>query len=95
MEVTLTGLGLRALAIGLGNEKGEKELVAGGFDVDVVYGSPETSSKQWSKQLNEDQLGKQTVCLVVDEAHSVSAWFWRRSQVQTIQKQNLCIDTIK
>ena len=34
----LTGLGLRAFAIGLGDEKGEKELVAGGFDVDVIYG---------------------------------------------------------
>ena len=71
----LTRLGLRAFAIGLGDEKGEKELVAGGFDVDLLYGSPETlSSKQWSRQLKEDLLGKQTVCLVVDEAHSVSAW---------------------
>ena len=35
----LTGLGLRAFAIGLGDEKSEKEqLVAGGFDVDVIYG---------------------------------------------------------
>ncbi len=34
----LTGLGLRAFAIGLGDEKGEEELVAGGFDVDVIYG---------------------------------------------------------
>ena len=33
----LTGLGLRAFAIG-GDEKGEKELVAGGFDVDIIYG---------------------------------------------------------
>ena len=33
----LTGLGLRAFAIG-GDENGEKELVAGGFDVDVIYG---------------------------------------------------------
>ena len=41
--------------------------------MDLLYGSPETlSSKQWSKQLKEDLLGKQTVCLVVDEAHSVS-----------------------
>ena len=71
----LIRLGLRAFAIGLGDEKGEKELVAGGFDVDLLYGSPETlSSKQWSKQLKEDVLGKRTVCLGVDEAHSVSAW---------------------
>ena len=71
----LTRLGLRAFAIGLGDEKGEKELVAGGFDLDVLYGSPETlSSKQWLKQLKEGLLGKQTVCFVVDEAHSVSAW---------------------
>ena len=72
----LPRLGLRAFAIGLGDEKGEKELVAGGYDVDLLSGSPETlSSKQWSKQLKEGLLGKQpTVCLVVDEAHSVSAW---------------------
>lgn len=57
---SLTRLGLRAFAIGLGDEKGEKELVAGGFDVDLLYGSPETlSSKQWSRQLKEDLLGKQ------------------------------------
>ena len=56
----LTCLGLRAFAIGLGDEKGEKKLVAGGFDVDLLYGSSETlSSKQWSKQLKEDLLGKQ------------------------------------
>ena len=68
-------LGLRAFAISLGDEKGEKELVAGGFHVGLLYGSLETlSSKQWSKQLKEDLLGKQTVCLVVDEAQFVSAW---------------------
>jgi len=71
----LTRLGLRAFAIALGDEKGEKELVAGGYDVDLLSGSPETlSSKQWSKQLKEGLLGKQTVYLVVHEAHSVSAW---------------------
>ena len=71
----LTRLGLRAFAIGLGNEKGEKELVAGGFNVDLLYGSPEMlSSKQWSKQLKEGLLRKQTVCFVGDEAHYVSAW---------------------
>ena len=68
-------LGLRAFAIGLGDEEGEKELVAGGFDVDLLYGSPETlCSNQWSKEMKEGQLVKQTVCLVVNEAHSVSAW---------------------
>ena len=56
----LTCLGMRLFAIGLGDEKGEKELVAGGFHVDLLYGSSETlSSKQWSKQLKEDLLGKQ------------------------------------
>ena len=32
----LIRLGLRAFTIGLGDEKGEKELVAGGFDVDLA-----------------------------------------------------------
>ena len=46
----LTYLGLRAFAIDLGDKKGEKELVAGGFDMDLLYGSPETLlSKQWSR----------------------------------------------
>ena len=57
-ELTCLCMGL--FAIGLGDEKGEKELVAGGFDVDLLYGISETlSSKQWSKQLKEDLLGKQ------------------------------------
>jgi len=43
--------------------------------VDVVYHSSETWHFQaWSKELKQGQLGKHTVCLVVDEAHSVSAW---------------------
>ena len=49
--------------------------MAGGFDVDLLYGSLETlSAKQWSKQLKEDLLRKRTVCLVVDGVHSVSDW---------------------
>ena len=65
----MTCLGLIAFAIGLGLEKREKELVTGGFDLDLLYGSPETlSSKQWSKQLKEGLLRKQTVCFIVDEA---------------------------
>ena len=71
----LSHLGVKAFAVGLGDEDGEKEMRAGGFDVDLVYGSPETwCSKGWSKELKEGQLGKQAVCFVVDEAHSVSAW---------------------
>ena len=67
-----TRLGKRAFAISLGDAKRENELVAGGFHVDLLYGIPETlSSKQWSKRLKEDLLGKRTVCLVVVEAHSV------------------------
>ena len=62
----LTRLGLRTFAISLGDKKGEKELVASGFDVDLLYGRPQTlSSKQWSKQLKEDLLGKQTVWLLM------------------------------
>ena len=72
----LTRLGLRALAIGIGNQTDEEDLRSGGFEVDLIYGSPETwCSKQWSKELKEGQLGKQVVCFVVDEAHSVSAWY--------------------
>ncbi|XP_078353782.1 ATP-dependent DNA helicase RecQ-like [Oculina patagonica] len=71
----LKHLGLKAFAVGIGEDDGEKKLLSGGFDVDLLYGSPETwCSKEWSRHLQEGQLGKQTVCFVVDEAHSVSAW---------------------
>ena len=44
-------------------------------DIDIVYGSPESwCSPEWAKALKNGFLGKQTVCLVVDEAHAVSAW---------------------
>ena len=53
-------LGLRAFAVGIGDEVEEKEL-----DVDFVYGSPETWCLQpWSTELREGCLGKQTVCFV-------------------------------
>ncbi|KAJ7391443.1 hypothetical protein OS493_018490 [Desmophyllum pertusum] len=66
-------LGLKAFAIGLEEEDAERELRDG--DVDIVYGSPESwCSPVWSKELKDGQLGKQTVCIVVDEAHAVSAW---------------------
>lgn len=39
---------LRVFAISLGDQKGEKELVASVFHVDLLYRSPETSSKQRS-----------------------------------------------
>ena len=43
-------------------------------DIDVVCGSPESwCSPEWSKALKNGFLWKQSVCLVVDEAHAVSA----------------------
>ena len=42
------GLSLKAFAIGLGDEKGDKELVAGGFHVDLLYKKTETSSETQS-----------------------------------------------
>ena len=63
-------LGLKVFAIGLGEEEAEKELCVTSCEVDIIYGSPES----WSKELKDGQLGTQTVCLVVDEAHAVSAW---------------------
>ena len=71
----LSRLGLKTFALGLGDDEREKELRAREFNIDVMYGSPESwCSKEWSRELKEGQLGKQTVCLVVDETHSVSAW---------------------
>ncbi|KAL9952213.1 hypothetical protein ACROYT_G039428 [Oculina patagonica] len=67
-------LGLKAFAIGLCDEEMERELRATA-DVDIIYGSPESlCSPVWAKELKDGQLGKQIVCLVVDEAHAVSAW---------------------
>ena len=37
----LSRLGLKAFALGLGDGKGEKELRAFEFDVDLVYGNTE------------------------------------------------------
>ena len=47
----LTFFGLRTFAIGLGDEKGEKELVTSVFHVDLMYRSPETSSKEQSNSM--------------------------------------------
>ena len=38
----LSCLGLKAFALGLGDDKGEKELRAFEFDVDLVYGNTES-----------------------------------------------------
>ena len=38
----LSRLGLKAFALGLGDDKGEKELRAFEFDVDLVYGNTES-----------------------------------------------------
>ena len=69
-------LGLKAFGIGLGDERSERDLLSStsDVDIDIVYGSPESwCSPEWAKALKNDFLGKQTVCLVVDEAHAVSA----------------------
>ena len=71
----MTRLGLKAFAIGLGDKETERELHASAFDVDIIYGSPESwCSSVWSTELKDGQPGKQIVCFVVDEAHAVSAW---------------------
>ena len=68
-------LGLKVFAIGLGEEEAEKELRVTSYKVDIIYGSPENwCDPIWSKELKHGQLGTQTVCLVVNEAHTVSAW---------------------
>ena len=68
-------LGLKVFAIGLGEQEAEKERRATSCEVDIIYGSPESwCDPIWSKELEDGQLGTQTVCLVVDEAHAVSAW---------------------
>jgi len=59
----LTCLGLRAFAIGLRDEKGEKELVAGGFDVDLLYGSPETLSLKTVVKTAERRSARKANCL--------------------------------
>lgn len=67
-------LGLKAYAIGLGDEETEKELRASA-DVEIIYGSPESwCSPVWSRELQDGQLGKQIVCIVVDESHAVTDW---------------------
>ena len=38
----LSRLGLKAFALGLDDNEGEKELHALEFDIDLVYGSPES-----------------------------------------------------
>ena len=66
---------LKVFAIDLGEEEAEEELRVTSCEVDIIYGSPESwCDPIWSKQLKDGQLGTQTVCLVVDEAHAVSAW---------------------
>ena len=70
-------LGLKAFGIGLGDEWSERDLLSStsDVDIDIVYGSTEGwCSPEWSKALKNGILGKQTVCLVVAEAHAVSAW---------------------
>ena len=70
-------LGLKAFGIGLGDERSERDLLSStsDVDIDIVYDSPESwCSPEWAKALKNGFLRKQTVCLVVDKAHAVSAW---------------------
>ena len=42
---------------------------------EIVCGSPESwLSKEWRKQLQEGQLGMQTVAIAIDEVHSITEW---------------------
>ena len=67
-------LGLKVFAISLGEEEAEKELRVTSCEVEIIYGSPESwCDPIWSKELKDGQLGTQTVCLVVNEAHAISA----------------------
>lgn len=69
-------LGWKTFGIGLGDERSKCDLLSSmsDVDIDVVYGSPESwCSPKWSKALKNGFLWKQTVCLIVDEAHAVSA----------------------
>lgn len=62
--------------ISSGDERSKCDLLSStsDVDIDVVYGSPESwGSPEWSKALKNGFLWKQTVCLIVDKAHAVSA----------------------
>ena len=69
----LNALGVVTTAIGL--DEGLDESAAKNGRCEIVYGSPESwLSKEWRKELQEGQLGKQTVAIAIDEVHSITEW---------------------
>ena len=62
------------MAIGIDKVNMDEEAAKNG-KCEIVYGSPESClSKEWRKQLQEGQLGMQTVTIAIDEVHSITEW---------------------
>ena len=71
----LNKIGISATAIGIDEVDMDEEAAKNGKCELVVYGSPESwLSKEWRKQLQEGQLGMQTVAIAIDEVHSITEW---------------------
>lgn len=69
----LKGMGVSSAAIGV-DERADEEAAKNGT-CEIVYGSPESwLSREWKRELQEGQLGKQTVAIAIDEVHSVMEW---------------------
>ena len=69
----LKGMGVSSAAIGV-DERADEEAAKNGT-CEIVYGSPESwLSREWKRELQEGQLGKQTVAIAIDEVHSVTEW---------------------
>ena len=63
----LNRIGVAATAIGLEQEEGMDEDAAKSGKCEIVYGSPESwLSKEWKKELQDGQLGKQSVAMSID-----------------------------
>ena len=70
----LNKMGVSATAIGIDEVDMDEEAAKNG-KCEIVYGSPESwLSKEWRKQLQEGQLGMQTVAIAIDEVHSITEW---------------------
>ena len=70
----LKKIGVSATAIGIDEDDMDEKAAKNG-KCEIVYGSPESwLSKVWRKQLQEGQLGMQTVAIAIDEVHSITEW---------------------
>ena len=70
----LKKIGVSATAIGIDEDDMDQEAAKNG-KCEIVYGSPESwLSKVWRKQLQEGQLGMQTVAIAINEVHSITEW---------------------